>query len=135
LRREPPPNETLPMADGQISERVSRWREAWESRDIERIVAMYRPGAIHESSLIPRLYPEAEGTTVTAPESLREYVRRGLERFTELRFEIITATENDRRAAIEYRRHSNIDGANPAHVLELVEWDGDLISHVRVFHF
>jgi hypothetical protein len=127
------------MADEQIGERVSRWRDAWESRDVDKIVTMYRPGAIHESSLIPRIYPEANGTIVTAPEQFREYVRRGLERFTELRFEIISATENDRRAAIEYRRHSNIDGPNPAHVLELVEWDGakltGLIRHVRVFHF
>ena len=36
---------------------------------------------------------------------------------------------------IEYRRHSNLDAANPAHVLELIEWRDALISSVRVFHF
>lgn len=46
-----------------------------------------------------------------------------------------SSTESSSRAAIEYRRHSNVDGANPAHVLELVEWGGALIKAVRVFHF
>ncbi len=63
------------------------------------------------------------------------YARRGLARFTELRFEILTVTESGDRAAVEYRRSSNIDGANKPHVLELIEWRGDLISAVRVFHF
>ena len=44
-------------------------------------------------------------------------------------------TESGDRAAVEYRRHSNLDGANPAHVLELIEWRDALISSVRVFHF
>ena len=50
-------------------------------------------------------------------------------------FEILTVTESGDRAAVEYRRHSNLDAANPAHVLELIEWRDALISSVRVFHF
>jgi len=71
----------------------------------------------------------------SARHEIAVYARRGLARFTELRFEIVTVTEAADRAAVEYRRQSNVDGANPAHVLELIEWRGDLICAVRVFHF
>jgi hypothetical protein len=132
----------------QPSERVMRWKAAWESRDIDAIVAMYRPDAIHESSLVPRFYPEAGGTALRGTNQIRAYFANALGRFTELRFELVSVTESylesfsresshqpSWRAAIEYRRHSNVDGANPAHVLELVQWEGALIKAARVFHF
>jgi hypothetical protein len=36
------------------------------------------------------------------------------------------------RAATEYCRHSNVDRANPADVLELAQWEGALIKAARV---
>jgi ketosteroid isomerase-like protein len=123
----------------QASERVMRWKAAWESRDVDAIVAMYHPNATHESSLVPRFYPEAGGTALRGTNQIRTYFANALGRFTELRFELVSVTESSAessaRAAIEYRRHSNVDGANPAHVLELVQWEGPLIKAVRVFHF
>ncbi len=119
----------------QVSPRVARWKATWESGDVDAIVRMYHPDATHESALVAQLYPEAGGTALRGADQLRAYFANGLARFTELRFELVTVTEAGARAAIEYRRHSNVDGANPAHVLELVEWDGALIRTVRVFHF
>lgn len=121
--------ETAPSA------RVEAWKAAWESRDPATVAALYAPDATHESALIARLYPELGRLSLHGRHEIAVYARRGLARFTELRFEILTVTESDDRAAVEYRRHSNIDGANPVHVLELIEWRGDLISAVRVFHF
>jgi hypothetical protein len=43
--------------------------------------------------------------------------------------------ESDTGAAVEYLRHSNIDADQPAHVLELMEWERERIKSVRVFHF
>jgi hypothetical protein len=39
------------------------------------------------------------------------------------------------RPTTEYRRYSNVDGANPADVLKLAQWEGALIKAARVFHF
>jgi nuclear transport factor 2 (NTF2) superfamily protein len=119
----------------QASERVLRWKAAWESRDADVVARMYHADATHESALVPRLYPEAGGTLLNGRDQIRAYAARGLTRFTELRFELVSVTESASRATIEYRRHSNVDGADPARVLELVEWDGDLIRTVRVYHF
>jgi hypothetical protein len=85
----------------QPSERVMRWKAAWESRDVDAIVAMYRPDAIHESSLVPRFYPEAGGTALRGTNQIRAYFANALGRFTELRFELVSVpnhTSNHFRA-------------------------------------
>jgi hypothetical protein len=117
------------------SARVEAWKSAWESRNPATVAALYAPDATHESALIARIYPELGRTVLRGRHEIAVYARRGLARFTELRFEIVTVTEAGDRAAVEYRRQSNVDGDKPAHVLELIEWRGDLISAVRVFHF
>ena len=117
-----------------MSEQVRRWKAAWESRDPARVVALYAPGATHTSALVPRLYPEAGRTGLKGIDQIRAYVERGLARFTMLRFELLSVTEAEGRSAVEYRRHSNVDGEHPAHVLELIEWESDRITAVRVFH-
>jgi hypothetical protein len=117
------------------SARVEAWRSAWESRDPARVVALYTRDATHQSALIAKIYPELRRLSLQGHHEIGVYVRRGLERYTELRFEILTVTEAGDRAAIEYRRHSNLDTADPPRVLELIEWRDALISSVRVFHF
>ena len=117
------------------SARVEAWKSAWESRDPARIAALYAPDSTHESALIAHIYPELDRLVLHGPGEIAEYARRALARFTQLNFAIITVTESDDRAAVEYRRHSNIDGANPPRVLELIEWRDGLISACRVYHF
>ena len=117
------------------SARVDAWKSAWESRDPARVVALYTRDATHQSALIAKIYPELGRLALQGHHEIAVYARRGLARYTDLRFEILTVTESGDRAAVEYRRHSNIDGANPVHVLELSEWRDALISAVRVFHF
>lgn len=118
-----------------LSARIEAWKSAWESRDPARVVALYTRDANHQSAMIAKLYPELKKLALQGHHEIGVYARRGLERYTDLRFEILTVTESGDRAAVEYRRHSNLDGANPAHVLELIEWRDALISAVRVFHF
>jgi hypothetical protein len=118
-----------------VSEQVRRWKAAWESLDPARVVALYARDATHASGLVPRLYPEADGAELRGIEQIRQYVERALARFTTLRFELVSITESDGRSAVEYRRHSNVEGHEPAHVLELIQWADDRIVAVRVFHF
>lgn len=118
-----------------LSARVEAWKSAWESRDPARVVALYTRDATHQSAMVAKLYPEMGRLALKGHHELGVYARRGLARYTELRFEILTVTEAGDRAAVEYRRHSNLDAANPPLVLELIEWRDALISAVRVFHF
>ena len=117
------------------SARVEAWKSAWESRDAARVVALYTRDGTHQSAMIAKVYPQLDRLALRGHHEIAVYARRGLERYTDLRFEILTVTESGDRAAVEYHRHSNLDGANPAHVLELIEWRDALITSVRVFHF
>jgi hypothetical protein len=89
----------------------------------------------HQSALIAKIYPQLGRLSLQGHHEIGVYARRGLDRYTELQFEILSVTESGDRAAIEYRRHSNLDAANAPLVLELIEWRDALISSVRVFHF
>ena len=120
------------MAD-LISDRVMLWKAAWESREADKVAALYTNEATHESSMVPQLYPGK--TILKGREEVREYARRGLARFKDLRFEITVVTESPTRAAVEYLRHSDVDAGTPRRVLELIEWDSGLIRAVRVYHF
>ena len=117
-----------------MSERVERWKAAWESRDADRVAALYEAAATHQSGLVLQVFPEVNGTILRGVEQIREYARRGLARFTTLRFDLLTVTETESRSAVEYHRFSNVDGITPKHVLELIEWNGPRITAVRVFH-
>jgi ketosteroid isomerase-like protein len=117
-----------------VSARVDAWKAAWESRDVERILALYAPDATHTSPQVPRFLPDAEGPVCRGRAQIGEYFRRALARFHTLRFELLTVTEDAGRSAVEYRRHSDVDGAAPKHVLELLEWQDGLLRAVRVFH-
>lgn len=99
------------------------------------IVALYRQDATHSSKLVPRLYAEAKGTTLHGEREIREYLSRGNQWFVELRLEVLSVVESGDHSAIEYRRHSNIDGPSPAHVLELIHWVEERIQSAVVFHF
>ena len=63
--------------------------------------------------LVPQFLPEAEGAVCRGREQIAEYFRRALGRFRELRFELVTVTEDATRSAVEYHRHSDVDGAEP----------------------
>lgn len=117
-----------------MSARVDRWKATWERRDVDAVVAMYAPDATHASGLVATRWPELGRTTLRGRDEIREYVRRGLSRFAWLRFDVATVTETPERSAVEYLRQSDLDGAHPPHVLELLEWDGPLLRAVRVFH-
>ena len=119
----------------ETSARVEKWKSAWESRDPERVAAMYLPSGTHQSAKVEQLYPELGRGMLRGSEEIAEYARRAFARFTRLNFEILTTTEEGERSAVEYLRHSNLDAGKPSHVLELIDFSRGLIQSCRVFHF
>ena len=117
------------------STRVLAWQAAWESRNPDKVAALYARDATHASAVVTQLYPEAKASVLKGRDQIREYAGRGFARFTTLRLEILSVVESDTGAAVEYLRHSNLDIDKPAHVLELIEWERERIKSVRVFHF
>ena len=50
-----------------------------------------------------------------------------------LRFEFLNVVESEALSAMAYLRTSGVD-ARPHRVVEILEWDGDLLKAVRVYH-
>jgi len=111
------------------------WKAAWESRDPVRVVSLYAAEATHASARVAALRPELGRSELKGLAEIEEYAAAAFQRFGWLRFELVSVTESGDRAAVEYLRHSNLDADHPSHVLELIEWHGDQIGAVRVFHF
>ena len=123
------------MLDSPASQRVVAWKNAWESRESARVVALYVADATHASAKVTALRPELGRSYLRGHAEIEEYAAAAFRRFKWLRFDLLTVTESGDRAAIEYLRHSNLDADNPSHVLELLEWREGLIGGARVFHF
>jgi len=117
-----------------MSGRIERWKAAWESCDLDRIVALYSDDAEHSSRLVTDLFAELGRSTLRGKAEIREYVSRGLLWFVTVRIDVVSAMESGDRSAVEYRRSSNLD-STPAHVLELIDWSGDLIRSSTIFQF
>ncbi|KAB2911977.1 MAG: nuclear transport factor 2 family protein [Hyphomicrobiaceae bacterium] len=118
-----------------ISARVSAWRDAWQSLDPARIAALYAPDGIHESSKVRSAFPDNADGRLSGPEAVRRYAERAARQFS--RFEILPlrVIEDGDCAAVEYVRRINGDPASDMRVMEVLEWAGPLLRHVRVYHF
>ena len=91
-----------------------QWIEAWNSRDLERVLALYCDEAEMTSDKIPLLGFDPSGT-VRGKDKLRQYWRKGLDLLPNLHFTLIDVYvspdslvvfyENERGAKIcEYLR-------------------------------
>ena len=64
------------------------WIDAWNARDIDRILAHYAPSVTLTSPAAAQLLNDPSGTVTGLP-ALRDYFQRGLEAFPNFHFELI----------------------------------------------
>ena len=109
---------------------AQRWLEAWNSRDLDRVLALYASDARHTSARVRSLGGDQD--TLAGREAMADYFRRALERYPGLRFEPLSVSTGPRTVVIEYRAH-RVGKEEPT--VEVLELDaGGLIAHSRVYH-
>lgn len=118
-----------------ISERVFHWQAAWEGADPDKVAALYTANATHASAGVKARLPDLDTAELRGPAQLRAYAEKSFALVKNIRFEILGVTTQGSRDVVEYLRRSSIDTGGPKHVVEILEWDGDLLNAVRVFHF
>lgn len=118
-----------------ISKRVLRWQAVWEGGDPAKVAALYTSTATHASAGVAARLPELGTAELRGPDQIRAYATRSFALVKNIRFEILGVTTEGATDVVEYLRRSSIDITGPKHVVEILEWDGDLLSSVRVFHF
>jgi hypothetical protein len=79
-----------------------RWIEAWNSRDLNRVLALYDDGAEMVSAGIIRLGLNAAGR-VQGKAQLRAYWSRALENLPDLRFELLDVSMSPDSIVVRYR--------------------------------
>ena len=97
---------------------ATSWIEAWNSHDVERVLAHFADDVVFTSPLIATLLGDPS-STVTGIGALRAYWSEGLRRIPDLRFELVHAFAGADVVAIAYTNQAG----RPC--LEVVELDGD----------
>ena len=76
------------LTEAEARQFAKDWVRAWNSHDLDAIVAHYGPDVVLTSPVAARLLGDQSGT-VTGREALRSYFQRGLEAFPNLAFELV----------------------------------------------
>jgi ketosteroid isomerase-like protein len=78
------------------------WVDAWNSHDLERVLAHYRDDFEMSSPYIPRIAGEPSGT-LKGKAIVRAYWAKALQRVPDLRFELIETLRGVDSVVISYR--------------------------------
>jgi len=80
------------------------WIEAWNSQDLDRIMAHYAESVALTSPIAAALLNKPDGT-VRGRQALRAYFRKGLEAYPQLRFELIEVMWGLNSVVLYYQNH------------------------------
>jgi hypothetical protein len=76
------------LTENEAQEFARHWVQAWNSHDLDAIMAHYSEDVVLTSPVAAKLLNDPSGT-VTGKDALRAYFARGLEAFPNLRFELL----------------------------------------------
>lgn len=89
---------------------AAEWIAAWNSHDLDRILAHYEDDFQFSSPFIPEVAGEPSGK-LQGQTAIREYWRRALARRADLRFELVSVLVGVGSVIILYKRHDGRLGA------------------------
>jgi len=76
------------LEEGQARELAEHWVKAWNSHDLDRIMARYADDVVLISPVAAKILGDPSGR-VSGKTALRAYFARGLEVYPNLRFELL----------------------------------------------
>ncbi|WP_144127221.1 nuclear transport factor 2 family protein [Catellatospora sichuanensis] len=97
-----------------------RWAEAWNSRDLEAVLAHFHDEVVFSSPLAAQFFPETGGV-IRGKDALRTYWGEGLKRLPDLHFTVEAVYAGVGTVVINFRNQRG-GLAN-----EVLVFDGDLV--------
>lgn len=97
------------------------WCEAWNARDVERVLDHFHETVVFTSPVAARMCPESAGR-LEGKAALREYWVAALAQIPDLRFTVEQVFGGLGVAVIHYRDQNGV------HVAEVLEFDGDKVA-------
>jgi len=110
---------------------AQRWFAAFNTHDLEALLALYADDAEHFSPKLKLRRPETCGW-VRGKDALRDWWRDAFDRLPTLRYEVLELTADDARVFMEYIRH--VEGEEDLRVGEVLEIKEGMIVASRVYH-
>jgi len=117
-----------PLDDARAARLGEEWIAAWNSHDLDAIMALYSPDVLFQTPTAIASLGIPDGL-ISGAERLREHFRRGLERLPDLHFDLERVYAGVRSIAITYR------WADGTPVAELHEYDeSERIERVQALY-
>ena len=103
------------MTEDEARSFAAEWIEAWNSHDLDRIMAHYAEDLVLVSPIAAQLLNDPAGM-VRGKDSLREYFQKGLNAFPQLRFDLIEVMRGLSSIVLYYK---NQKGTKSGEFMEL----------------
>lgn len=119
------------MQPRDIEHIAMKWFEAFNTKQLDRLLALYAEDAEHFSPKLKIRQPETEGI-VKGHEAMRTWWQDAFDRLPTLYYKVTSLTANEHRVFMEYIR--TVQGEADMLVAEVLEIkDGKIIAS-RVYH-
>lgn len=119
------------MSAAELNDVAQRWITIFNSKELEKLLALYHEEAEHFSPKLKIRHPETDGL-IKGKAALRAWWRDAMDRLPSLHYEIVRLTPYEDRVFMEYIRH--VDGEADLFVGEMLEIRNGLIVRSSVFH-
>lgn len=110
---------------------ATKWFEAFNAHDLEKLLSLYNDNAQHYSPKLKIRMPETQGL-IKGKQALREWWQDAFDRLPTLQYEVIKLTTDENQVFMEYIRR--VDGEDDLSVGEVLQIDNGLIVFSRVYH-
>jgi hypothetical protein len=107
---------SIPLPPAFAREFAQEWVDAWNSHDLERILAHYDDEVVLISPVALKLLPNHHGV-VRGKAALREYFARGIKAFPNRRFDLMDVLWGVKTVVVYYA--NNVRGSKAAEVMQL----------------
>ena len=121
----------LNFIPNQLQQIALRWFDAFNTKNLEKLLALYDDEAQHFSPKLKIRQPETNGLII-GQEAMRVWWQDAFDRLPTLHYKVTSLTANSDRVFMEYTRQvANEDDMLVAEVLEIK--DGKIVFS-RVYH-
>lgn len=119
------------MDSVQLKSIAQHWLDAFNHRDLDRLLNLYDQNATHYSPKLKQRQPETHGS-IQGREALRSWWADAFVRLPDLHYDLERLTASDDRVFMEYRRQ--LPGEPDLLVAEVLRIEHNLIVESRVYH-
>ena len=110
---------------------AKQWLDAFNTKNLEALLALYHPDAVHYSPKLKQRLPETQGL-IQGHDAMRGWWQDAFERLPMLHYQLVQLTAQDKRVFIEYIRQS--PGEEDLNVAEYLEIHDGAIVRSKVYH-